>query len=403
MQPYVSNSVKTALNRTIGTVIGGVAGALFLLAERATGMEPMSLLQYFCVSLCIIPLIYITVVIKKTTASYITCVVFMSITISHGMDVNPYLFALNRMADTLIGIFISLGVNAFRLPRRKNKGILFVCGLENGLTPGGKPLSSTLCIRLNHLIGRGALIAPVSSRTPAAFLPAVEGVAFPLPTVVLDGAALYDICSKTYLYVKTIGQRDVAAVQAVFERFGLNCFLYAVVHNVMHVYYGGFTNPVEEEMVHTQRGNAHKNYVCGPLPAGHLPSLIMAVDTNRMAERLLDALHALDGIGHLRLVSCPCPGKAGYTCIGIYPAEATREAAVEELKKRSGAQQVVAFGGGWADIPMLEGADKSYAPAQAADEVRSAAGHSLPESGRKGENVEEAIVKTIDRLFAKGI
>lgn len=406
MQPYVSNSVKTALNRTIGTVIGGVAGALFLLAERATGMAPMTLLQYFWVSLCIIPLIYITVVIQKTTASYITCVVFLSITISHGMDVNPYLFALNRMADTLIGIFISLGVNAFRLPRRKNTSLLFVCGLEEGLTPGGRPLSSTLRIRLNHLIGRGALIAPVSSRTPAAFLPAVEGVDFPLPAVVLDGAALYDIRSKTYLYVKTLSVEDVEAVEGVFEGFGLNCFLYAVIHNVMHVYYGAFTNPVEEEMVHTLRGNPHKNYVCGPLPAGHLPSRIMAVDTVRMAGRLLDALQALPCSSRLRLVSTPCPGKEGYVCIYIYPAGATREAAVAELKRRSGACQVVAFGGSRADIPMLETADISYAAGDAAAAVRQAAGHSLlPMGGRKGkeDHVEEAIVKTIDRLFARGI
>lgn len=70
-------------------------------------------------AMCIIPLLYVTVVLKKTTASYITCVVFLSITVSHAADVNPYLFALNRMADTLIGIFVSLLVNVSHLPRRQ--------------------------------------------------------------------------------------------------------------------------------------------------------------------------------------------------------------------------------------------------------------------------------------------
>ena len=35
MQPFVSNSVKVAFNRSVGTFIGGLFGMLVLLAERA--------------------------------------------------------------------------------------------------------------------------------------------------------------------------------------------------------------------------------------------------------------------------------------------------------------------------------------------------------------------------------
>ena len=104
MQPFVSNSVKVAFNRSVGTFIGGLFGMLVLLAERAWLPKGMPILQYLIVSLCIVVLIYLTVVLKKTSASYITCVVFLSVTISHGADVNPYLFAINRIIDTLIGI-----------------------------------------------------------------------------------------------------------------------------------------------------------------------------------------------------------------------------------------------------------------------------------------------------------
>ena len=68
-------------------------------------------LYYLIVSLCIIPLIYVTVLIKKSSASYITCVVFLSITVSHVTDSNPYLFVFNRVLDTLVGIFLALAVN----------------------------------------------------------------------------------------------------------------------------------------------------------------------------------------------------------------------------------------------------------------------------------------------------
>ncbi|MBE6831504.1 MAG: hydrolase, partial [Ruminococcaceae bacterium] len=134
MQPYVSNSRKVAFNRIIGTFIGGTAGMLVMMAERSFIPPEVPVLKYLLISAVIIPLIYITVLAKKTSASYITCVVFMSITVSHGQDASPYFFALNRILDTLIGIFVSLGVNAFHLPRRKNGDLLFVSDLDGTLT-----------------------------------------------------------------------------------------------------------------------------------------------------------------------------------------------------------------------------------------------------------------------------
>lgn len=64
----------------------------------------------------------LTVLVKKTSATYITCVVFLSITVSHGLDLVPYVFALNRILDTLIGIFISLFVNWIPFLRNRKAG-----------------------------------------------------------------------------------------------------------------------------------------------------------------------------------------------------------------------------------------------------------------------------------------
>ena len=128
MQPYVSNSIKVALNRVVGTLTGGCAGMALLLFERAFLPRDWPVVQYLLVSLMVIVLIYITVLLRETSASYITCVVFMSVAVSHGMDVNPYLFAFNRILDTLIGIGVSLAVNSAHLPlprRREIRGCKF--------------------------------------------------------------------------------------------------------------------------------------------------------------------------------------------------------------------------------------------------------------------------------------
>ena len=94
-------------------------GVLVLLVFHFKLPTEMLILKYLIVSILIIPLIYITILIKKPTASYITCVVFLSIVIAHGNDVNPFMFGINRIIDTLIGIGVSLAVNAI-IPYKNN-------------------------------------------------------------------------------------------------------------------------------------------------------------------------------------------------------------------------------------------------------------------------------------------
>lgn len=120
MQPDVSDSIKIALTRTVGTLIGGILGIFVLLIFQSKLLPEMLLLKYFIVSLLIIPLIYITVLFKKPSASYITCVVFLSVVISHGNDINPFMFGINRIIDTLLGIGVSIIINTL-IPYKKPK------------------------------------------------------------------------------------------------------------------------------------------------------------------------------------------------------------------------------------------------------------------------------------------
>ena len=118
MQQSVRHSFAAALNRTIGTLIGGVYGLLILLVLRIEAVAAHPLLVYAIISAAVIPRMYLTVLVKKTAATYITPVVFLSVVVSHGLDTVPYLFALNRVIDTLIGIFISLLINVLVFPQK---------------------------------------------------------------------------------------------------------------------------------------------------------------------------------------------------------------------------------------------------------------------------------------------
>ena len=141
LQPEIRNTFRVGLNRTIGTLIGGFTGMAALFIIRAFSVFRLPTLQYLLISLCIVPLMYIAKAIKKNPLSAvlrkndqrrllsiaplvffaefmrksaltnITCVAFLSVTITHGADTSISGFAMNRILDTLIGVFVSFFIN----------------------------------------------------------------------------------------------------------------------------------------------------------------------------------------------------------------------------------------------------------------------------------------------------
>lgn len=111
MQSDYANSLKVGKSRMVGTVIGGIYGFLAIIFIDYVNVELVSYIHYLILSLFLIPIIYTNVFLKVNSSTYISCVVFFSITASSGRNIGPMYFALNRMIDTLIGIVVSLVVN----------------------------------------------------------------------------------------------------------------------------------------------------------------------------------------------------------------------------------------------------------------------------------------------------
>ncbi len=393
MQPYVSNSRKVAGNRVIGTFIGGIAGMLVMLFEKNFIPPELQILKYLLISATLIPLIYITILAKKPTASYITCVVFMSITVSHALDADPVLFAFNRILDTLIGIFVSLGVNAFHLPRKKNQQILFVSDLGGTLAGADGKISSYTKIKLNQLLERGAMITVASARSSVSIAPLLSGISFQLPVITMNGAALYNLKDKTYLYCKSIPYAVAKEILGVFDKYGLNCFVHTIINDILHIYYSDFTNPVEERLYYANKLQPLKNYIYSPLPNEREVVYFMAVDTKEMILKLYCEIQHLNCADQINAVYYPDQSNEGYYYLEINSVEASKENAIIELKKRFGLTKVAAFGDDESDIAMVASADYGYAAAEATDRLKEIAPNIIDD--RDG----DAVVKIIEKLF----
>lgn len=103
-QNKTNDTIKSAYNRMLGTLVGGVYSVSFVYAWWLMGLSTESVLFYCLISVMLIPVIFTTLYIRKPTTTGLSCIVFIAISLSEFHDMNPLFSALWRMFDTLIGI-----------------------------------------------------------------------------------------------------------------------------------------------------------------------------------------------------------------------------------------------------------------------------------------------------------
>lgn len=422
MQADVSNSVKVAVNRTVGTFIGGLFGMLVLVLLRDVLPQDLygyRLWEYLIVSLCVIPLIRSTVLVQRPAAAYITCVVFLSITISHGTDSNPYMFAINRILDTLLGVFVSLGVNSLQLPRRHNRNVLMIASMEDAMLHEGEPLSGYTRFKLNEMLQRGALITVVSRDTPAVLASRQDGVDWRLPIIAMRGAVLFDVKKGRYLSSSELEDDTAHRVLDILAGHGVDSFVFCVIHHNLHVYYQNVDNPAM--LAHYEEMNRipGQHYICGSPPPGARVLAIRAYIGTDAVEAIMTDWRELEAAGQIRVIQTRVIGTvdqsavltaAGETnghaavaqavpgsssnaysiqavsgmdsegaavssdgfagcletvCIEIYSGAAMAERRIRELQGMHTAEAVAFFGSRLEDLPWAECADAVYATGQA--------------------------------------
>ena len=111
VQRNQKDSFQVAMNREISTVIGGIFGMLFLAFERYIYQVPINLLRYALLSLLLIPVIKLSLFLRQEKGTFLMCVVFLCVTVTHEKDLSPVSFAINRIVDTTIGSIIALLIN----------------------------------------------------------------------------------------------------------------------------------------------------------------------------------------------------------------------------------------------------------------------------------------------------
>lgn len=344
MQPYINNSKTSAKQRIFGTVNGGVWGCIILLINTFVITDAPMIWKYFIISFASIFVIYTSVILKKPSDSYFSCVVFLSATVVHITDPNPYIFVLNRMLDTLIGIVVSLVVNQITFPRKYNNDILFISGLDETLLNDNEQLSPYSIVEINRMLEKGALFTIATERTTAALIDSIKGINLKLPIIAFNGAILFDIHKKQYIRKEIIEPDVVYDIQQVLNEEKVCCFATVLLQDTPLIYYDNFYNPIEEQIYNKLRTSLYRNYIHGRVSKEMECFYIMCIGTDEDITRIYHRLKKSSLYDNIRVVRMLSKDFEGYTYLKIYHKNATKQNMLNELKKMLAVEKSISFG-----------------------------------------------------------
>lgn len=346
IQPYQDSTSEVARKRVTGTFVGAFWGLVVILIQSYAfqGRIRGTLAGYLLVSVMTGVVIYSTLVLNCRNTAYFSCVVFLSITVMHMTDANPFLFVWNRVLDTLIGVGIALAVNAVHLPRIKKKDVLFVSGVDDTILNRRDEMSAYSKVELNRLIDSGANFTVSTNRTPATVRESLPGIHLKLPIIAMDGAVLYDPAENTFLMKYEMSPAQARQISTFLDEKKIHYFSNCIIENLLVIYYDVLETDVQKKVFETRRKSPYRNYVHRQEQVCENLVYIYLIEEKAKTQALYEELMRQPWIGEYRLSMHDSVRHPGCSNIKIYHRDATRENMLKNLQALLNIEKTVTFG-----------------------------------------------------------
>lgn len=265
---------------------------------------------------------------------------------------------------------------------------LLVSDLDGTLLNSEKRVSARTAEVVNHFVSTGGLFSVATARMPYGFRSRVARLDLRIPTVVMNGAALYSLISRRYEHAFVIPPAHVDHVADVIADVGAGAFVYAITDGSLRV---GYTSDADLRWTQYNSDAAQREHhsftLLGSRGWSRLGDVvyIAVVGGDELLAAVSEAIASAPGIR-------PLPYRNVYTetdCLEIAAVDAGKENALAALMKLVAADGLVAFGDNYNDLGMMEMADLSFAPDNAVPAVRDIAAEVIASNDADG--VAEAI------------
>ena len=331
MQPLLSRSLKVAGERMKGTIIGVAVGIFTLCLERQFHLDEHLWIHYLLLAVMYLPVLYLTVITHNPASSFIACVAYSSVTVSHGFDVSPFSWGINRLIDTMIGILVAYVVNCIHMPARGKRDHLYAVAVD--ALPEGEDgvLDNYTKVRLNQLVERGAHIFLYARGSAAEAERKLAGYTHRFPVYILNGAALYDPKKGTFTAVESFSEKAVGKLGNLLEKNGFSVFTYCVSHGNLQVFFDKLEDEAMEKWHDSRSTLPRENYVCAYRPADCSVQCLRVFVKEEQRASFADALQreGADILANIHWeADDACPG---WQILSLYPLAASVDQAAGKL------------------------------------------------------------------------
>ena len=346
LQSYHDHSRKVALRRINGTLIGAAYGLLVIVIQCFVIVPYNIHYSVYClvVMLGVVAALYTAVILNCKDAAYFSSVVFLCIAMVHIGDENPYLFVFNRVVETLIGVGVGMGVNAFHLPRRKRTGVLFVTALDDVLISENARFSDYSKVELNRLLDEGIPLSIMTRRSTASYLEAAGDVRVRLPLILMDGAVLYDPVEHRYIAKCELDYEKAGRLTETLRSLGLEVFQNVVMDDSSLIFYESLSHKSSRRLYDRMRKSPYRNYINRPLPEGQPVVYLTSIDERETIQAAYQALQAQGETERYKIVCSDAGDFPGLAFLRIYNKDAEKLNMLEKLKDVTGYSSAVTFG-----------------------------------------------------------
>mgnify|MGYP001814017404 CR=1 FL=1 len=221
----------------------------------------------------------------------------------------------------------------------------------------------------------------------------LEGHSFQLPQVYKNGVMIWDPTLQQISNGATLTPAELENVVTACFRHRLTPFVFTLDEDhETAVYHAPTLTAVERELVRSIGIEEPVNvYSLDDLPAN---ATITHVNSIGEGDAIEAVLRSVEDEPHLVAYSGLALEGEQWRWLDVHHSDASKGGAIDTMKRLLGLERVICFGDSDNDLSMFETADESYAPANAKEQVKSAATAVI------GHHDDEGIARFLRERFA---
>lgn len=409
MQNNPKGSISQAKIRSFGSIIGGCFGAIIIYifeiiyikianvnsVDEINNLLLFKIIEFIITSLGILILIPLTVKLKWPQASFISCLTYLSVTISiRNGGMNVLFFAFNRILSTIIGVLISLYINTFPHFKAKNKEILFLSSLDNALLNEDKKLSNFAKYKINDLVDHNMNLAFMTTRALTSLSHIFKDVNLKDNIIVMNGAAIYNPINKSYSSLINIDKEYRYKIEDILNKYDVDYFTYLLNNELLNCYYNHLSEEASLKYYSERKDGAFYVFSEAITPSHLSTALYVLVNKKEVIDNIVKDLYKNHIDERCNIIVYPYI-LDGYSYLKINSKDASKENSIDMLYDTNKYKYLFVVGSGNTDINAMKKADFSMCLNNAPIYVKKEADYILDSSN------PEDLLRFMDYVYRK--